>query len=118
MRTFTFEYNDDLAPLGGDVNLGFKDFKVNIRARTGLIDELFSESSFILRVRNPCDETSGVPASSQPGFCTQEPTDIREPEMPQWMRLTRDITIFAGQDRTIGFGQPVNSKQEPLIVSI
>ena len=54
--TFTFDYNEeDLAPLNHDVSVIQKDYIVTVTARTGLIKEKLTESSFILRVVSPCD---------------------------------------------------------------
>ena len=38
-RTFAFEYDRDLAPLSGEEKRGYKDYVVNIRARSGAVNE-------------------------------------------------------------------------------
>ena len=86
-RTFSFEYSADLAPLNGDALLSSQDFVITVKSTTGIIDQIESQASFILKVKNPCDASNGVPETETPDFCPVEPGDFYDPNMPSWMRL-------------------------------
>ena len=59
-RTFTFDYSQGLEPLGLDTSLILKDYTVTVYAATGISDEITSESTFILRLMSPCDDSTTI----------------------------------------------------------
>ena len=69
-------------------------------------------------MKNPCDASNGVPESETPDFCPVEPGDFYDPNMPSWMRLIQDRTIYATRDFIWDFGEPVNRYDERLNVTL
>ena len=58
-RTFTFDYGLNITPFEG-TELEFYDFDMTVIASTGISTEITSESSFTLRVINPCYDPDAI----------------------------------------------------------
>ena len=66
-RTFTFEYlKDDFKPLKSDSKTDYRDFEIAI---IGTIGQIETQTSFTLRVQNPCHVDSGLAKEQMPSWC-------------------------------------------------